>query len=147
MKKNWGLAFCLSATFGIPTLSVSPPIQMSVEVQKKNWNEVCHQTMKVIKTYMAESSFYKDTDTSGLSMKTNLKTTYGFDSLDIVELLMKCEKAFGITIDDCNFEKYVLYRVEGLVHAIYFLESHQKVRDVFDNNSWKKQDTCGDADK
>ena len=148
MKKNWILAFCFSATLGIPTLSVSAiPIQMSIDVQKKNWKEVCLQTMKVIKTYMAESSFYKDIDTSGLSMKTNLKTTYGFDSLDIVELLMKCESAFGITIEDSNLEKYDLYQVEGLVHAIYFQGSHQKVRDVFDNKSWKKQDTCGDTDK
>ena len=144
MKKKWTMALCFAALLGSPvSAQTTTTTQTTVESEKNSWNNVCEQTIEIIKNYLKDNSSANDSDISKISLKTNLKTEYGLDSLDIVDLVMKFEKDFDIRIDDEAFSSYDLYQVEGLVHAIYFEEPHQKARACFDNNCWKQQDNCG----
>ncbi|MDR2046970.1 MAG: acyl carrier protein [Clostridiales bacterium] len=44
-------------------------------------------------------------DPSGLTRETNILTDIGADSLDLVDLLMKLEEKYGMTIDDKELER------------------------------------------
>ncbi|MDR2090290.1 MAG: acyl carrier protein [Clostridiales bacterium] len=44
-------------------------------------------------------------DPATLSRETNILTDIGADSLDLVDLLMKLEEKYGVTIKDSELEK------------------------------------------
>ena len=142
MKKNWILALSFTMLLGSPVVTNATvvPIQTVAKEKKPGWNDVCKQTLAIIAKKGA-------LDQDKLSLKGNLKTDYGLDSLDLVEIVMECEKVFDITIPDAALESDKIYQVEYLVHVIYFDIPHQKVRDCFDDKSWKKSDTCSEAKK
>ena len=141
MKKTWILAMCLLALLGTPATAQNPVNAQTVVTTKKiGWKEVCEQTLEIIRK---EGGL----DPKELSLKGNIKTDYGLDSLDLVEIITECERRFNIRIDDASIDTDEIYKVEYLVHVIYFEIPHKKVRDCFDPNSWKKQDACSEVKK
>lgn len=72
-------------------------------------------TSKVLTVF---SDVLPEIDTSGLDMKAELVTTYGVNSVSIIQFIVGLENAFDIQFDDSELALGLYYDMEDVVKAV-----------------------------
>lgn len=72
-------------------------------------------TSKVLTVF---SDVLPEIDTSGLDMTAELVTTYGVNSVSIIQFIVGLENAFDIQFDDSELALGLYYDMEDVVKAV-----------------------------
>lgn len=72
-------------------------------------------TSKVLTVF---SDVLPEIDTSGLDMKAELVTSYGVNSVSIIQFIVGLENAFDIQFDDSELALGLYYDMEDVVKAV-----------------------------
>jgi acyl carrier protein len=72
-------------------------------------------TAKVIEVF---SNVLPEVDTSSLDLAAELTTTYGVNSVSIIQFIVELENTFGIEFDDSELALGLYYDMNDMVKAV-----------------------------